>query len=223
MHSQCFEISCTGKHAPRKTYDFASHFGAHVAQIWFLHIKSLGKQSMYKNGRMMSVFKKNNTTLRLSSHVHCRKSLTCLRVAVVVRDVCVCVWGVGERYGGTLWVVNLRVGLLIILWVIYATSKSRIGYLKHYTSLSYIMFVPHSCIGHPLRHSSSCGYQRRAHWLASKGFKFPPTTWGINLTKRWIHLGMCVVWIMVGFHIKVRARAYTLPPAWSEGATRIML
>jgi len=45
---------------------------------------------MYKNGRMMSLFL-INTTLRLSSHVHYRKSLTCLRVAVVVRDVCVSV------------------------------------------------------------------------------------------------------------------------------------
>ena len=55
-YSQYFEISCIGKHAPRDTYDFATHFGGHVAQIWFLHIKSLGNQSMYKNGWMMSVF-----------------------------------------------------------------------------------------------------------------------------------------------------------------------
>ena len=87
--------TCTQGH----TYDFAIHFGAHVAQIWFLHIKSLGNQSMYKNSRMMSVFLNFNTTL---------------------------LWS-----GSTLRVVNLRVGLLIILWVIYATSKSWIGYLKH--------------------------------------------------------------------------------------------
>ena len=30
-----------------------------------------------------------------------------------------------------------------------------------------------------------------------------------HLTKRWIHIGMYVVWIMVRLHIKVRAHAYT--------------
>ena len=32
------------------------YHGSHVAQILFLHIKSLGNQSMYKNGRMISHF-----------------------------------------------------------------------------------------------------------------------------------------------------------------------
>ena len=162
-------------------------------------------------------------TLRLWSHVHCRKSLTCLRVAVVVRDVCVCVCGGGgEGSGSTLRVVNLRVGLLIILWVIYATSKSWIGYLKHYTTLSYI-HVRATCMHwwssrtlSLVRLSATCPFVSPQRFSVS-------TDNERHLTKRWIHLGMCVVWIMVGFHIKVRARAYTLPPAWSEGATRIMV
>ena len=109
-----------------------------------------------------------------------RENLTCIVVAVDAQCVCVCVrarvWGVASS---TLRVVSLRVGLLIILWVIYATSKSWIGYLKNYAVLSYIMFGPHACIGGPLGHSPSCGYQRRAHSLARKGFQFPPTMRGI--------------------------------------------
>ena len=133
--------------------------------------------------------------------------------------VSVCV-GVGEGSGSTLRVVNLRVGLLIILWVIYATSKSWIGYLKHYTTLSYIMFGPHACIGGPLGHSPSCGYQRRAHSLARKGFQFPPTTRGI-----WPKGGFILACVWCGSwwdsiskfgHVRTHE---SLPPAWSEGAT----
>ena len=117
----------------------------------------------------------------------------------------------GEGSGSTLRVVNLRVGLLIILWVIYATSKSWISYLKHYTTLSYI-HVRATCMHwwssrtlSLVRLSATCPFVSPQRFSVS-------TDNERHLTKRWIHLGMCVVWIMVRFHIKVRARAYTWVP-----------
>ena len=71
----------------------------------------------------------------------------------------------------------------------------------------------HTCSGHMhalvvLSDTPSCGYQRCAHSLARKGFSFHRQREAF--AQRWIHLGTCVtVWIMVRFHIKVRARAYT--------------
>jgi hypothetical protein len=112
--------------------------------------------------------------------------------------VSLCVGGSGS----TLLVASLRdVGLLIILWVMY---------ICHIKVFHTYMFGPHACIGGPLGHSlvrlaAMCPFVSPQRFSVS-------TDNERYLTKRWIHLGMCVVWIMVRFHIKVRARAYTWVP-----------
>ena len=161
---------------------------------------------MYKKVRMISVFY-FNTTLRLWSHVHCRKSLTCLGVDVVVRVVCVCVCGMG---GGVRQ---------------YTTSREPpCGIIDHFVShichikvVNWLFKALHIPFIHNVR--ATC-----MHWWSSRTLpravmndvpilsaqRFSDSTNNErHLTKRWIHLGMCVVWIMVRFHIKVRARAYT--------------
>ena len=128
-----------GKHAPKDTYDFAIHFGAHVAQIWFLHIKSLGNQSMYKMGQMISVF------LNLTWHSAFGHMFTTEKVWHASKwlwwcGMCVSVCGGAGRDPAVHYESWTSVW---DYWsfcesCIYATSKSWIGYLKHYTTLSYV-------------------------------------------------------------------------------------
>jgi hypothetical protein len=130
---------------------------------------------MYKNVWMISeVFSNFNTTL-LWSHVHCRKSLTCLEVAVVV-------WWVGGGVG-TLRVVSLHVGLTGLWGRCHIKVMNWV--FKHYTTLSYIC----TCMQWWSSDTPSCGYQRRAHSLSRAGYHFDRQREAFY--QRWIHLGLC--------------------------------
>ena len=127
--------------------------------------------------------------------------------------VCLCVWAVG---GGVRQYTTSReppCGIIIDHFV---------SHICHIKVVNWLFKALHNPFIHNVR--ATC-----MHWWSSRTLSLvrlsatcpfvSPQRFSVStdnerhLTKRWIHLGMCVVWIMVGFHIKVRARAYTLPPA----------